>query len=125
VIIKIVEIPGLKKQFFAEQNVPFRFVPKTVAPYMGAQVLHAERTTMRPPTGIETNYMLTDSRLVVTIAEAAKLLGISRSFGYELVKRGDLPVLRLGRRQLVPKAALSQLMESAAQKNLLNSKAVE
>ena len=81
---------------------------------------------MRPPTGIETNYMLTDSRLVVTIAEAAKLLGISRSFAYELVKRGELPVVRLGRRQLVPKEALSRLMESVAQQShLVNSKAVE
>lgn len=69
---------------------------------------------MRPPTGIETNYMLTDSRLVVTIAEAAKLLGISRSFAYDLVKRGELPVVRLGRRQLVPKKSLSRLMESTA-----------
>ena len=86
----------------------------------------AERTTMRPPTGIETNYMLTDSRLVVTIAEAAKLLGISRSFAYELVKRGELPVVRLGRRQLVPKESLSRLMESAAQRReFVNSKAVE
>ena len=81
---------------------------------------------MRPPTGIETNYMLTDARLVVTIAEAAKLLGISRSFAYELVKRGDLPVVRLGRRQLVPKEALSRLMESVAQQShFVNSKAVE
>jgi excisionase family DNA binding protein len=81
---------------------------------------------MRPATGIETNYMLTDSRLVVTIAEAAKLLGISRSFAYQLVKRGELPVVRLGRRQLVPKESLSRLMESVAQQSeLVNSKAVE
>jgi excisionase family DNA binding protein len=81
---------------------------------------------MRPPTGIETNYMLTDARLVVTIAEAAKLLGISRSFAYELVKRGELDVVRLGRRQLVPKESLSRLMESAAQqREYVNSKAVE
>ena len=79
---------------------------------------------MRPPTGIETHYMLTDSRLVVTIAEAAKLLGISRSFAYELVKRGELPVVRLGRRQLVPKESLSQLMESSKSSaiNALNSR---
>jgi excisionase family DNA binding protein len=79
---------------------------------------------MRPPTGIETNYMLTDARLVVTIAEAAKLLGISRSFAYELVKRVQLPVVRLGRRQLVPKESLSQLMESSKSSaiNALNSR---
>jgi excisionase family DNA binding protein len=76
-------------------------------------MLLAERTAVRPPTGIETNYMLTDSRLVVTVSEAANLLGISRSFAYELVKRGELPVVRLGRRQLVPKESLSRLMESS------------
>jgi excisionase family DNA binding protein len=81
---------------------------------------------MRPPTGIETNYMLTDARLVVTVAEAAKLLGISRSFAYELVKRGELPIVRLGRRQLVPKESLSRLMESVAlQTEFVNSKVVE
>jgi excisionase family DNA binding protein len=65
------------------------------------------------PDEIRSNYLLTDVRLVVTVAEAAKLLGISRSFAYELVKRGELPVVRMGRRQLVPKVSLSQLMESS------------
>ncbi|HEY2214103.1 MAG TPA: helix-turn-helix domain-containing protein [Acidimicrobiales bacterium] len=45
-------------------------------------------------------------RLVLTVAEAGKLLGISRAFAYELVARGELPVIRLGRRVVVPKAAL-------------------
>ena len=54
-------------------------------------------------------------RLVLTVAEAGKLLGISRAFAYELVARGDLPVVRLGRRRLVPKRALYELvgMDSA------------
>jgi excisionase family DNA binding protein len=65
------------------------------------------------PDEIRSNYLLTDVRLVVTVAEAAKLLGISRSFAYELVKRGERPVVRMGRRQLVPKVSLSQLMESS------------
>ena len=51
-----------------------------------------------------------DDRLVYTVAEAAKLLGISRAFAYELVARGELPVIRLGRRRLVPKAALLALV---------------
>jgi excisionase family DNA binding protein len=45
-------------------------------------------------------------RLVLTVAEAGALLGVSRAFAYELVARGELPVIRLGRRILVPKAAL-------------------
>src|ERR1700722_4151026 len=47
-----------------------------------------------------------EERLVYSVAEAGALLGISRAFAYELVARGELPVIRLGRRRLVPKAAL-------------------
>ena len=49
---------------------------------------------------------LPGERLVLTVAEAGALLGVSRAFAYELVARGELPVIRLGRRILVPKAAL-------------------
>ena len=45
-------------------------------------------------------------RLVLTISEAAETLGISRSFAYELVRRGELPAVQLGRRRFVPKKAL-------------------
>lgn len=45
-------------------------------------------------------------RLVLTIAEAAELLGISRAFAYELAAQGGLPTIRLGRRRLVPRRAL-------------------
>jgi len=37
--------------------------------------------------------------------EAGELLGISRASAYGLVARGELPVIRLGRRIVVPKAA--------------------
>jgi excisionase family DNA binding protein len=58
-----------------------------------------------------------EGRLVYSVAEAGALLGISRAFAYELVARGELPVIRLGRRRLVPKAALNALAsaEPAAQ----------
>jgi excisionase family DNA binding protein len=51
-----------------------------------------------------------EERLVYTVAEAGELLGISRAFAYELVARGELPVICLGRRRLVPKAALLVLL---------------
>ncbi len=51
-----------------------------------------------------------DDRLVYTVAEAGELLGISRAFAYELVARGELPVICLGRRRLVPKVALLALV---------------
>ena len=49
-------------------------------------------------------------RLVLTIAEAAEVLGVSRAFAYELAARGEIPVLRLGRRRLVPRKALLEML---------------
>ena len=48
--------------------------------------------------------------LVVTVPEAARLLGISRTHAYELVARGDLAHVRLGRRIVVPKHAIEALL---------------
>ena len=51
-------------------------------------------------------------RLVWTVEEAGWLLGISRAHAYELVARGDLPHLRLGRRVVVPKQVIESLLAS-------------
>ena len=58
-----------------------------------------------------------EERLVYTVAEAGEMLGISRAFAYELVARGELPVIRLGRRRLVPKVALLALVEAGLQRD--------
>lgn len=52
-----------------------------------------------------------DERLCVTVPEAAKMLGISRNFAYELVRRGELPSIRFGNRILIPRAALVKRLE--------------
>lgn len=57
--------------------------------------------------------MLEQERMTLTIEEAAALLGISRALAYELVKRGELPSLRLGRRVVVPRKALEAFVEAA------------
>jgi excisionase family DNA binding protein len=41
-------------------------------------------------------------RLTVTVEEAGVMLGVSRSHAYELVRQGELPSVRLGRRIVVP-----------------------
>ena len=51
-----------------------------------------------------------EDRLTMTVEEAAKALGISRAFAYEAVNNGDIPTIRIGRRILVPKAALNRLL---------------
>ena len=53
-------------------------------------------------------------RLAVTVAEAARALGISRSSLYAEIKHGPIPTFRLAGRMLVPWAALHALVGSAA-----------
>ncbi len=53
-------------------------------------------------------------RMTLSVEEAAGVLGISRALAYELVRRGELPRLRLGRRVVVPRRALEDLVASAA-----------
>jgi excisionase family DNA binding protein len=49
----------------------------------------------------------------ISVDEAAMILGISRGAAYANAKSGALPTIRLGKRLLVPKAALEKLLASA------------
>lgn len=55
-------------------------------------------------------------RETFTVDEAAKILGIGRTSAFEAVARGDLPAIRMGRRLLVPKAALAELLAAARER---------
>ena len=55
-----------------------------------------------------------DGRLTWTVTEAAKLLGISSTSAYEAARRGELPVRVIGRRMLIPRAALLRLLGEQA-----------
>ncbi len=50
-------------------------------------------------------------RLCITVPEAASMLGLSRNFTYELVKQRQLPVIKFGKRLLIPRAALEKMLE--------------
>jgi excisionase family DNA binding protein len=64
---------------------------------------HAVRVPV--PGGVE------EKRLTLTVDEAAEILGLSRAFAYEAVRRGEIPSIRIGRRILVPRAALERLLD--------------
>lgn len=49
---------------------------------------------------------------VMDVRAAASLLGISRSKVYEMMRDGTLPSLLLGRRRLIPRRALIELLAS-------------
>ncbi len=51
-----------------------------------------------------------EKRLTLSVKEAARLLGIGRNLAYDRVKTGEIPVIRIGRRLLVPRSALEKLL---------------
>ena len=51
------------------------------------------------------------SRRTTTITEAAKVLGIGRNQAYEAARRGEIPTIKIGKRLLVPVAALERMLE--------------
>jgi excisionase family DNA binding protein len=54
-------------------------------------------------------------RATLTVDEAAKILGISRNSAYQGILTREIPHIKIGRRILVPKAALMRLLESSHQ----------
>jgi excisionase family DNA binding protein len=76
--------------------------------------MHDERTEpVATPAASAHESLATDQRLTWTVPEAAQLLGISKDSAYEAAHRGDLPVRVIGRRMLVPRAALLRLLDGA------------
>ena len=51
------------------------------------------------------------NQLAYSVNDLCPLLGISRPVAYELVHRADFPVIRVGRRILISKAALESWLE--------------
>lgn len=52
-------------------------------------------------------------RLTYTVSEVAERLGISRSSAYDRVRRGEIPAITLGRRLVVSRTVLEQLIGAA------------
>lgn len=57
--------------------------------------------------------MKRNSSKTLTVAEAAQELGIGRNAAYEAAKSGQLPSIRIGKRILVPRAALQRMLDEA------------
>jgi excisionase family DNA binding protein len=47
---------------------------------------------------------------VLTVEQAGRLLGLGRTASYDAVRRGELPVLRFGRRLVVPTNAILRML---------------
>jgi excisionase family DNA binding protein len=70
------------------------------------------RSTARRRTVEDQNVVADESvvRKTKTVEEVAEILGIGRSAAYAACARGQLPVVKVGRRILVPTAQLERLL---------------
>jgi excisionase family DNA binding protein len=59
---------------------------------------------------MDANLETKPERRVCTLSEAASILRISRGSAYEAAKRKEIPTIRIGRRLLVPLAALERML---------------
>jgi excisionase family DNA binding protein len=51
-------------------------------------------------------------RLTYTVNETAKMLGLGRTATYQGIEKGEIPSVMVGRRILVPRAALERFLEA-------------
>ena len=58
-----------------------------------------------------------DDRLLLRLPEVATRLGLGRSTVYDLIQRGELPVVRVGRAVRVPVGALQRWVERQTEDN--------
>jgi Helix-turn-helix domain len=66
-----------------------------------------------------------DSRKPETysVPDAGRRLGLGRNASYEAARRGELPVLRFGRKLVVPRIAFERMLAEPRSRQLLMTKA--
>jgi excisionase family DNA binding protein len=60
----------------------------------------------------------------ITVPEAARRLGIGRNSAYEAARRGEIPVIRLGKRMVVPLAAFDAMLAVQSKQQIVATELV-
>jgi excisionase family DNA binding protein len=60
---------------------------------------------------------MSSEKIILSVTETAYLLGLSRNSTYQGVQSGAIPSIRVGKRILIPKAALERMLECDCQLN--------
>ena len=66
-----------------------------------------------PQTEYQTVERDSNDSLVLTAGETARLLRLSKTTVYDQIRQGSIPSIRIGKRILIPKAALMHKLEEA------------
>jgi excisionase family DNA binding protein len=70
----------------------------------------SEQSHSQPEPGSRVLAAKWDDRSAFSVDESAEILEISRGSAYAAAKSGDLPTIRIGKRLIVPRAALMRLL---------------
>jgi excisionase family DNA binding protein len=62
--------------------------------------------------------MESTDRLTFTVDETRRKLGLSRGLIYQAIHQGQIPSIRIGRRILIPRAALEKLLANPGTLNI-------
>jgi excisionase family DNA binding protein len=60
--------------------------------------------------GPNTVHLRSSKPATYSVPEAGRILGLGKNASYEAAHRGELPVLRFGRKLRVPRAALEKML---------------
>ena len=69
--------------------------------------------SQNPQTEYQTVEKDSNDSLVLTAGETARLLRLSKTTVYDQIRQGSIPSIRIGKRILIPKAALMRKLEEA------------
>jgi len=59
--------------------------------------------------------MKANDKMAISIAEAAEIMGLSRPTVYQLIKRSDFPVFKIGKRTLISRSGLEAWIAAQAE----------
>jgi len=96
-----------------------RILARTIISVVLSEKAHMERLQPGGPHDLTVRtYPVTAARLsneplTMSIREAAKILGVSRSSAYTAVHTGQIPSIRFGSRILIPRVALEKMLSEA------------
>jgi len=65
------------------------------------------------------------TKRVLSVEEARRQLGISRGLMYKAVRRGEVPSVKIGRRIIIPEAALDKLLQVGNVPTVMSGKSDE
>ena len=58
-------------------------------------------------------------RLTMTVVEAGNRLGVGKQAAYDAAHRGEIPIVRIGRKMLVPVAAFEAMLAVKSKQELV------